>query len=162
GPHVGAAAFATDSTSLSDVAAAAGKHVQSACALTHAPPERGRAAAPLLLQVNAGVCVARVHASLRIDDRVLAERSAEARDGTAALAISDLPSSTRPYTLQYHLWGEDALGVRVSAVGSASAPLRVLIEADRTPPTTRRWYQRWWIWTLAAGAVSAAVVIPTA
>jgi hypothetical protein len=170
GPHVSAATLdagaatldAGSARSLSDVAAAAGQHVQSACALSHAPPERGRAATPLLLRVEASGCVARVHASLRIDERVLGERSAPVRDGAAVLAVSELPSSTRPYNLRYHLWGESALGSRVGAIGSAGAPLRVWIEADRTPPPVRHWYQRWWVWTVAATAVTAAIVVPTA
>jgi hypothetical protein len=161
GPHVAAAAFDAGARSLSDVAATIGQHVQTECALTHSPPERGRAAAPLTLKVMAGACVARVRASLRVDDHALAERSAPIRDGAAVLAISDLPSSTRPYNLEYRLWGESALGHPVGAFGSAAAPLRVPIEADRTPPPPpRHWYQRWWIWTLAAGAVTSAVVIP--
>jgi hypothetical protein len=159
GPHVVAASF--DPGALREVAAAAGRRVQTECSVTHAPPESGRAASSLALKVRAGACVARVHAAVRAGGRAPVERTATVGGGDAVIALGavELPSSAGPYTLQYRLWGETFLGHATQPLGSESAPLRVRIDADRAAATPRRWYQKWWIWTIAGGALAAAAVI---
>ena len=103
--------------------------------------------------------MARVHAALRLDDRVLADAGAPARRGGAVVTVTGLPSSPRPYSLRYWLWGESARGSVVGALGSSGAPLRVLIEADQAPLRPRRWYHKWWIWTVAGAGLTAAAVV---
>jgi hypothetical protein len=159
GPHVPATTLATGPPR--EVAAAAGRLLQSHCSIAYTPPERTRAATALALRVATGACVVAVHGAFHVEGGRAHERAAPAHEGHALIELepADLPSSARPYSLQYRLWGETFVGHSTESLGSEAAPLRVLVDADRTARAPRRWYHKWWIWTIAGGALTAAAVI---
>jgi hypothetical protein len=157
----GAVVEATGSrlAALREVAAKVGLRVRESCALVHSPPERIRAGQSLALVARGPRCLARIRGGFRTfaDWR---DHTAAFSDGiaTIVLAADELPSSERPYVLQYYLRGESAIGSLIDGAGSPASPVRVLVDADRAPRPAARWYRKWWIWTLAGGAVAAASI----
>lgn len=78
------------------------------------------------------------------------------KDGTF---VASIPKTTvlRP-AVEYYIEAWDALGNGPGLKGSTRAPIRLLVEggplvAVRGPA---RWYQKWWVWAIAAGVVATA------
>ncbi|MCC6995057.1 MAG: hypothetical protein IT370_10655 [Deltaproteobacteria bacterium] len=151
GPSV--AAFRQQATgnrleAVRELARAAAAHLSTACALRHAPPDKLRAGQPAALSAQVGPCVAKVRAAYRRAGSAPWEGAEREPQGpTVELSLPHLPSSDRPYLLEYHLWAESRTGRSTGAFGSPQAPLRLQVEPDRTPLLRNPW-----LWT-AVGAV---------
>jgi len=168
GPGVAWAAFEHAGqrlAALRQALADVGRHLRAECGLAHTPPERGHAGRPLTLQLSAGACLARVRGAYRhgAGQNLWSPVTAELAAGAGALTVPALPSSRRPYVLEYHLTGETARGSIAGEVGSPQAPVRVLIDADLTPAAERAWYRKWWVWAIAgvvaAGTTTAVILL---
>jgi hypothetical protein len=152
GPVIGWAAFeqrgdgggrlAALRRALADV----GRHVRGECSFEHLPPERGRAGSALTLGTRSGQCVAHVRGAWRAGGRIWSPL----RSDQPLL----LPSSPRPFVLEYWLLAESARGSLVGEAGSERAPLRVPIEPDR-PARTKSWYRNWWVWAIVGAGIAA-------
>src|SRR5262249_48362820 len=69
--------------------------------------------------------------------------------------VAQLPSSDRPYVLEYYLAGITAAQHEAAHAGTPEAPLRTLIENDLASPGARPWYKKMWVWGVIAGAAAA-------
>jgi hypothetical protein len=143
----------------------AARRLHVAFSLSHTPPERARAGSPLELKIAVGPSVHQVTLSFFTTlGRKWEQRSGEVRAGEAAFQLdrAQLPSSDRPYLLEYYLSAHDARGAELATLRDATTPLRLPIDPDRERP---HWYKKWWVWTIvgvvAAGAVTTAVVLTT-
>ena len=79
-------------------------------------------------------------------------------------ALIRLPAGPAEMRVDYFLRGVDRAGTMVTEVGSRDAPSSVLVRralpalAPEVPGVAADpWYDKWWIWTLAAVAIGAAV-----
>src|SRR5207302_6900752 len=99
-------------SSLREAATALAGHLRAECALEHVPPERGRAAQELRLAVRGRPCVGRVGVTYRVAPVRAWTSTTVAGAGDLAIVVPAraLPSSDRPYVLDYYLWGETARG----------------------------------------------------
>lgn len=139
-----------------EAVAAAAAAVRAACAVEHSPPANAKAGAPLALKVTARGCVAKVRGEAHAGQAWLA--LGPLKDGTVSVPAQALPSSDRPYVLEYRLWGETARGRITDSLGTIAAPLRVPVEADRAPKAPPHWYRKWWVWTIVAVAAAGIAV----
>jgi hypothetical protein len=134
----------------------AARRLRTAFSLSHTPPERARAAAPLELKIATGPSVHEVTLSFFTTlGRKWQQRSGAVRDGEAAFQLdrAQLPSSDRPYLLEYYLSAHDEHGAELATLRDATTPLRLPIDPDRERP---HWYKKWWVWTIVGGVVAGA------
>ncbi|MHB8878277.1 MAG: PEGA domain-containing protein [Myxococcaceae bacterium] len=161
GPGVARTAFERSGarlTALREVMDELRGYVATACAVAHQPPGSAKGGQPLPLTVTAGPCVETVKGAYRQAGKPgWSALELPRAEGPSALSLPALPSSDRPYTLEYHLWGETPARSRVDGAGSEKTPLRVPVEADRSPPSTP-FYRTAWFWGVVGGAAAVSVV----
>lgn len=73
--------------------------------------------------------------------------------------VASIPMTTvlRP-AVEYYIEAWDALGNGPGLKGSTRAPIRLLVEGGPLAAVQgpSRWYQKWWVWAIAAGVVATA------
>jgi hypothetical protein len=73
--------------------------------------------------------------------------------------IASIPARavTRP-GVEYYVEAWDALGNGPGLKGSTAAPIRIAVKGGplSRPRSDSRWYRKWWVWALVAGAVATA------
>ncbi len=134
----------------------AARRLRTAFSLSHTPPERARAGAPLELKIATGPSLHEVTLSFFTTlGRKWQQRSGLVHDGAAAFQLdrAQLPSSDRPYLLEYYLSAHDEHGAELATLRDATTPLRLPIDPDRERP---HWYKKWWVWTIVGGVVAGA------
>ena len=147
---------------LRELMSKAGEHIHSSCALEHVVPDRSRAGTMLAIRARTGACSSILHGAFRTKPSAsFVELRAPFLNGESAIEVKPnlLHSSDHVYALEYFLWGQTPGGRTSVALASAQAPVRVVVDPDRSVKVP--WYRKWWVWTLVGTAVATAVVVPS-